>query len=90
MIRLGVTSSTVILTVSIVLGGFIGKLSGGIFEYIQSLYAFFVTPFATVFILGRKAIDHEERCHDVDVASTLSAFVAAAPPPTGAQVPGRG
>tara|TARA_E500000178_G_scaffold264057_1_gene261209 strand:+ start:581 stop:850 length:270 start_codon:yes stop_codon:yes gene_type:complete len=52
VIRLGVTSSTVILTVSIVLGGFIGKLSGGIFEYIQSLYAFFVTPFATVFILG--------------------------------------
>jgi SSS family solute:Na+ symporter len=42
----------VILAVSIVLGGFIGRLGGGLFVYIQELYAFFAPPFAAVFLLG--------------------------------------
>lgn len=42
----------IILAVSIVLGGFVGKLGGSLFEYIQSLYAFFAPPFAAVFGLG--------------------------------------
>ncbi len=49
---MGVVSSVVILAVAIVLGGFIGRLGGGLFIYIQSLYAFFAPPFAAVFLLG--------------------------------------
>ena len=45
-------SSTVVLLVAIVLGGFIGQLGGSLFEYIQSLYAFFAPPFAALFLLG--------------------------------------
>ena len=30
----------------------VGKLGGSLFEYIQSLYAFFAPPFAAVFVLG--------------------------------------
>ena len=46
------TTSVIILAISIVLGGFIGELGGSLFEYIQSLYAFFAPPFAAVFVLG--------------------------------------
>lgn len=52
LVRVGVISSVVILAVSIVLGGFVGRLGGSLFEYIQSLYAFFAPPFAAVFVLG--------------------------------------
>lgn len=52
LVRVGVISSVVILAVSIVLGGFVGKLGGSLFEYIQSLYAFFAPPFAAIFVLG--------------------------------------
>lgn len=52
LVRVGVISSVVILAISIVLGGFVGKLGGSLFEYIQSLYAFFAPPFAAVFVLG--------------------------------------
>lgn len=52
LVRVGVISSVIILTVSIVLGGFVGRLGGSLFEYIQSLYAFFAPPFAAVFVLG--------------------------------------
>src|SRR6056297_2069391 len=52
LVRVGVISSVVILAFSIVLGGFVGKLGGSLFEYIQSLYAFFAPPFAAVFVLG--------------------------------------
>jgi len=38
--------------VAILLGGCIGQLGGGLFIYIQSLYAFFAPPFAAVFLLG--------------------------------------
>lgn len=52
LVRVGVISSVVILAISIVLGGLVGKLGGSLFEYIQSLYAFFAPPFAAVFVLG--------------------------------------
>jgi SSS family solute:Na+ symporter len=52
LVNVGVVSSVVILAVAIVLGGFIGRLGGGLFIYIQSLYAFFAPPFAAVFLLG--------------------------------------
>jgi SSS family solute:Na+ symporter len=52
LVRVGVITSTVVLVVAIVLAGFIGKLGGGLFIYIQSLYAFFAPPFAAVFLLG--------------------------------------
>ncbi len=52
LVRVGVISSIAILAFSILLGGFVGKLGGSLFEYIQSLYAFFAPPFAAVFVLG--------------------------------------
>jgi solute:Na+ symporter, SSS family len=52
LVNVGVVSSVAILAVAIVLAGFIGRLGGGLFIYIQSLYAFFAPPFAAVFLLG--------------------------------------
>jgi len=52
LVRMGVGTSVVILVISVGLGGVIGKLGGGLFEYIQSLYAFFAPPFAAIFLLG--------------------------------------
>jgi SSS family solute:Na+ symporter len=52
LVRVGVLSSVIVLLVAIVLGGFIGKLGGNLFVYIQSLYAFFAPPFSAVFLLG--------------------------------------
>ena len=52
LVRVGVLSSAIVLAIAIVLGGFIGKMSGSLFIYIQSLYAFFAPPFAAAFLLG--------------------------------------
>jgi SSS family solute:Na+ symporter len=52
LVRVGVWSSAIILAVAMVLAGFIGRLGGGLFEYVQSLYAFFAPPFAAIFLLG--------------------------------------
>lgn len=52
LVRMGIVASTVLLIVSMVLACFIGKLGGGLFVYIQSLYAFFAPPFSAVFLLG--------------------------------------
>jgi SSS family solute:Na+ symporter len=52
LVQFGVVSSVVILAVAIGLGGIIGELEGGLFIYIQELYAFFAPPFAAVFLLG--------------------------------------
>lgn len=52
LVLVGVVSSAVVLGIAIVLGGFIGRLGGGLFVYIQTLYAFFAPPFAAVFLLG--------------------------------------
>lgn len=48
----GVITSVVILVIAVLLGGMISRLGGGLFEYIQSLYAFFAPPFSAVFLLG--------------------------------------
>ncbi|HAR67050.1 MAG TPA: Na+/glucose cotransporter [Lentisphaeria bacterium] len=52
VVRVGVYTSIGILVIATGLGGMIGKLGGGLFEYIQALYAFFAPPFAAVFLLG--------------------------------------
>lgn len=52
LVLMGRLSSVVIMIIAIVLGGFIGKLGGSLFVYIQSLYAFFAPPFAAIFLLG--------------------------------------
>jgi solute:Na+ symporter, SSS family len=52
LVRVGVISSAAILVIAIALGGMVGTLGGSLFEYIQSLYAFFAPPFAAVFLLG--------------------------------------
>ena len=52
LVNMGVWSSVVILLIAMLLGGYIGKFSGSLFVYIQSLYAFFAPPFAAVFLLG--------------------------------------
>jgi len=51
-VKVGIISSIVVLVVSIILGGFINKLSNSLFVYIQTLYAFFAPPFAAIFLLG--------------------------------------
>jgi SSS family solute:Na+ symporter len=51
-VRMGMISSVVILIMSIVLAGFINRISGSLFIYVQSLYAFFAPPFGAVFSLG--------------------------------------
>ena len=48
----GMWATAIFLLLSIVLAGFIEKLGGGLFIYIQTLYAFFAPPFAAVFLLG--------------------------------------
>lgn len=52
LVRVGIIASTVVLIVAMVLAGFINRLGGGLFTYIQTLYAFFAPPFAAVFLLG--------------------------------------
>lgn len=52
LVRIGMISTGVVLIVSIVLGRYVGDLGGSLFEYVQSLYAFFAPPFAAAFLLG--------------------------------------
>ena len=52
LVVVGVLSSIVVLAIAIVLGGFISRIGGSLFVYIQTLYAFFAPPFAAVFLLG--------------------------------------
>ncbi len=52
LVMMGVWSSAVVLAIAIVLAGFINRLGGSLFEYIQTLYAFFAPPFAAIFLLG--------------------------------------
>ena len=52
LVRVGMLSSVIILAISVVLAGFINRLGGSLFVYIQSLYAFFAPPFGAVFLLG--------------------------------------
>jgi SSS family solute:Na+ symporter len=52
LVLVGRLSSVVVMIIAAVLGAFIGRLTGSLFLYIQSLYAFFAPPFAAVFLLG--------------------------------------
>ena len=52
LVLVGRLSSVIVMVIAAVLGGFIGRLGGSLFLYIQSLYAFFAPPFAAVFLLG--------------------------------------
>jgi len=52
LVEVGVITSVAVLAIAIVLAGFVGKIGGSLFEYIQSLYAFFAPPFSAVFLLG--------------------------------------
>jgi len=52
LVRLGMWSTAIVLVLSMVLAPFIGELSGSLFVYIQTMYAFFAPPFAAVFLLG--------------------------------------
>jgi len=52
LVKMGMWSSVVILFISIILAGFISRLEGSLFVYIQTLYAFFAPPFAAIFLLG--------------------------------------
>jgi SSS family solute:Na+ symporter len=52
LVLVGRVSSVIVMIVAAVLGGFVGRLGGSLFLYIQSLYAFFAPPFAAVFLLG--------------------------------------
>jgi SSS family solute:Na+ symporter len=49
---MGMVSSVVILAVAVLIAGYIDRLGGSLFVYIQSLYAFFAPPFSAVFLLG--------------------------------------
>ncbi len=51
-VKVGVWTSVVILFIAIIMGGFIKYFKGGLFEYIQTLYAFFAPPFSAIFLLG--------------------------------------
>lgn len=52
LVIVGMASATGILVISMILAGYINRLGGGLFEYIQALYAFFAPPFGSVFLLG--------------------------------------
>jgi len=52
LVNVGILASVLVLAVAIVLAGFVGRLRGGLFIYIQELYAFFAPPFAAAFLLG--------------------------------------
>jgi SSS family solute:Na+ symporter len=52
LVRVGIVSSVVVLAIAIILGGFISRVGGNLFVYIQALYAFFAPPFSAIFLLG--------------------------------------
>lgn len=53
LVIIGMVSSVIILAIAVVLAGFIANLSTlSLFEYIQTLFAFFAPPFGAVFLLG--------------------------------------
>lgn len=52
LVRVGIATSATLLVISVVLAGIMREHGGGLFVYIQSLYAFFAPPFSAVFLLG--------------------------------------
>jgi SSS family solute:Na+ symporter len=51
-VRIGVISSTVTVVAGILMAVWVSTHSGGIFQYVQTLNAFFAPPFAAAFLLG--------------------------------------
>ncbi len=52
LVLVGRASSIVVMVIAAILAGYINQLGDGLFDYIQSLYAFLAPPFAAVFLLG--------------------------------------
>lgn len=51
-VRIGVIASTVTVVAGILMAIWVSTHSGGIFQYVQTLNAFFAPPFAAAFLLG--------------------------------------
>jgi SSS family solute:Na+ symporter len=52
LIKFGMVTSVIVLTISILMAGAIDQFGGSLFIYVQSIYAFFAPPFGAVFLLG--------------------------------------
>lgn len=52
LVYMGMATTLFFLVIAIILAGYINVISGSLFVYIQTLYAFFAPPFASVFLLG--------------------------------------
>jgi len=52
LVRVGRLSAVIFLLLAVGLARLIAELQQGLFEYIQTLYAFFAPPFGAVFLLG--------------------------------------
>lgn len=51
-VRVGIIASIIVMVIGILLAPAIERMGKGLFVYIQTLYAFFAPPFASVFLLG--------------------------------------
>lgn len=51
-VRIGIISSTVTVIAGILMAIWVSRHSGGIFQYVQTLNAFFAPPFAAAFLCG--------------------------------------
>ncbi|MBS0420623.1 MAG: sodium/solute symporter [Proteobacteria bacterium] len=51
-VSIGVAASTITVVTGILMAIWVSTLNGGIFQYVQTLNAFFAPPFAAVFLLG--------------------------------------
>jgi SSS family solute:Na+ symporter len=52
LVRFGVLASVVSVILGILIAIWLSRSGGGIFQYIQTLNAFFAPPFAAIFVLG--------------------------------------
>ncbi len=69
LVRVGMAASTVTLLAGICLACMIAGLNASLFEYIQTLNAFFAPPFAAVFLLGLVS-------RRINAAGAMTALVA--------------
>jgi len=52
LVLTGRATTLIVLVIAIILGRYIERLGDGLFVYIQTLYAFFAPPFASIFLWG--------------------------------------
>lgn len=52
LVAVGMTSSILILLIAIIIAIILSLMGGGLFVYVQTLYAFFAPPFSAVFLMG--------------------------------------